>query len=122
MQRPFRGGHSRPAHDRVDANVKYRTAAAPQQLLDEARRLQQLRLQDLVGRDHLRVEALSLTVDGWRADFSKERLSADALAGLIGHAEDANLPSWIDALFRGEKVNLSEGRPALHTALRGTGD
>ncbi len=98
--------------------MKYRTAAAPQQLLDEARRLQQLRLQDLVGRDHLRVEALSLTVDGWRADFSKERLSADALAGLIGHAEDANLQAWIGALFRGEKINLSEGRPALHTAVR----
>lgn len=102
--------------------MKYRTPAAPQQLLDEAHRLRGLRLQDLVGRDHRRVEALSLTVDGWLADFSKERLSSSALAALVRHAEDANLSSWIDALFRGEKVNLSEGRPALHTALRQAGD
>lgn len=113
----FAAGHL-PAHDRVDANVKYRTAAAPQQLLDEAHRLQGQRLQDLVARDHRRADALSLAVDGWLADFAKERLSSDALAALVRHAEDANLPAWIDALFRGEKVNLSEGRPALHTALR----
>ncbi len=98
--------------------MKYRSAAAPQQLLDEAHRLQGLRLQDLVARDAGRVTTLSLAVDGWLADFSKERLSSAALAALLRHADEANLPAWIEALFRGEKVNLSEGRPALHTALR----
>jgi glucose-6-phosphate isomerase len=87
-------------------------------LLDEARRLQGLRLQDLVARDADRVTALSLAVDGWLADFAKERLSSAALAALLRHADEVNLPAWIEALFRGEKINLSEGRPALHTALR----
>ncbi len=72
--------------------------------------------------DTNRVEALSLVVDGWLADFSKERLSSAALAALVRYAEDVNLPAWIDALFRGEKVNLSEGRPVLHTALRQADD
>ena len=102
--------------------MKYKTAAAPQQLLDEACRLQKLRLQDLVARDTRRVEALSLAVDGWLADFSKERLSSDALAALLRHAADVNLGAWVDALFRGERINLSEGRPALHTALRQADD
>lgn len=102
--------------------MKYRTPAAPQQLLDEAQRLQGRRLQDLVAADDARVQALSLSQDGWHADFSKERLSVAAWLSLLQHAEDANLPAWIRALFAGEKINLSEARPALHTALRQTGD
>jgi len=102
--------------------LKYRTPAAPQQLLDEAQRLQGRRLQDLVAADDARVQALSLSQDGWHADFSKERLSVAAWLSLLQHAEDANLPAWIRALFAGEKINLSEARPALHTALRQTGD
>ncbi|MEO6565773.1 MAG: glucose-6-phosphate isomerase [Casimicrobiaceae bacterium] len=102
--------------------MKYRTPAAPQQLLDEAQRLQGLRLQDLVAGDDARVQALSRSQDGWHIDFSKERLSVDAWRSLLQHAEDANLPAWIGALFAGEKINLSEARPALHSALRQTGD
>jgi len=102
--------------------LKYRTPAAPQQLLDEAQRLQGRRLQDLVAADDARVQALSLSQDGWHADFSKERLSIAAWLSLLQHAEDTNLPAWIRALFAGEKINLSEARPALHTALRQTGD
>ena len=102
--------------------MKYRTPAAPQQLLDEAQRLQARRLQDLVAADDVRVQALSLSQDGWHVDFSKERLSVAAWQSLLQYAEDTNLPAWIRALFAGEKINLSEARPALHTALRQTGD
>ena len=98
--------------------MKYRTPAAPQQLLDEAHRLQGQRLRDLVARDDVRVDALSISVDGWLADFSKERLSAAAIVALVQLAQATNLAAWISALFRGEKINLSEARPALHTALR----
>ncbi len=72
--------------------------------------------------DDVRVQALSLAQDGWHADFSKERLSVAAWHALLQHAEDTNLPAWIAALFAGEKINLSEARPALHTALRQAGD
>ena len=41
---------------------------------------------------------------------------------LVAHARERNLEAWIAALFAGEKINLSELRPALHTALRQPGD
>ena len=58
----------------------------------------------------------------WLLDLSKERLGPDTLPLLVAHASAAGLPGWIAALFAGEKVNQSERRPALHTALRQTGD
>ena len=91
-------------------------------MIDEAHRLRGQRLQDLVATDHARVQALSISVNGWLADFSKERLSVAAWDALLQHAEATNLPAWIRALFAGEKINLSEARPALHTALRQPGD
>ncbi len=54
--------------------------------------------------------------DDWLVDLSKERLRR-RYAALVAHAR-ARPAGWIAALFAGEKINLSEGRPALHTALR----
>ena len=56
--------------------------------------------------------------DDWLVDLSKERLTPETLQLLVAHARETGLEGWIAALFAGEKVNLSEGRPALHTALR----
>ena len=61
---------------------------------------------------------LSLSWDDWLVDWSKQRLTPETLTLLVAHAHERNLPAWIAALFAGEKINLSEGRPALHTALR----
>jgi len=65
-----------------------------------------------------RFAQLSLVWDQWLVDLSKQRLTGDTVALLANYARERNLPAWIAALFAGEKVNLSEGRPALHTALR----
>jgi glucose-6-phosphate isomerase len=46
----------------------------------------------------------------------------ETMTALVAHARERNLEAWITALFAGEKVNLSELRPALHTALRQPGD
>ncbi len=69
-----------------------------------------------------RFSRLSLAWDGWLADFSKQRLTVETIRLLIEHARERNLPAWIAALLAGEKVNLSEARPALHTALRQQND
>src|SRR4030095_411240 len=61
---------------------------------------------------------LSFAFDDWLVDVSKERLTRETLMLLAAHARDAGLEGWISALFAGEKINQSEGRPALHTALR----
>jgi len=61
---------------------------------------------------------LSRTFDGLYLDFSKQRLDTDTLADLLQLAEEVDLPGAIQHLLRGDRVNGSEDRPALHTALR----
>lgn len=55
-------------------------------------------------------------------DYSSQCLTPQTLDLLIDLANAAELPEKIHALMRGDKVNLSENRPALHTALRASGD
>jgi glucose-6-phosphate isomerase len=94
------------------------TPALPDKLRSAARTLAGTPLADLFARDPSRVERLTIEAEGFRADLSKERLTPEALAGLCEHARDAGLPAWIAALFAGEKVNVSEKRPALHPRMR----
>jgi glucose-6-phosphate isomerase len=78
-------------------------------------------LASLFAGDPARFDALSFTFDGWCVDVSKERVTARTLSLLEAHADALGLPAWRDALFAGERVNMSEQRPALHTALRAVG-
>jgi len=79
-------------------------------------------LAELFARDAERFARLSFVWDDWLVDLSKERLAPETLTLLAAHATATGLPGWIAALFAGEKINLSERRPALHTALRQAGD
>jgi glucose-6-phosphate isomerase len=92
--------------------------AAAADLAERARRLQATSLHELFERDPGRADALALEWNGWRIDVAKERIDGETLAALLRLAERANLEHWIAALFAGEKVNVSERRPALHAALR----
>ena len=98
------------------------TATAPHDLTAHRRSLDGATLAELFARDPDRFARLSFAWDDWLVDLSKERLGPDSLPLLVAHARAAGLPGWITALFAGEKVNQSERRPALHTALRRTGD
>jgi glucose-6-phosphate isomerase len=97
-------------------------SSVPDSIIQLARALRRERIADLFGRDPSRVGRLTLAWNDWRADISKERVTPDALDAMLAHADATNLAHWIAALFSGEKVNLSEARPALHTALRQQGD
>lgn len=55
-------------------------------------------------------------------DFSKQRLAGEELQALLALAQECGLPSAIEALMTGEPVNTTEGRAALHTALRADAD
>lgn len=60
----------------------------------------------------------SLTINGLRYDFSKQLLTEETLQHLLAIAEQVGLKQKIANLLTGELVNLTEGRAALHTALR----
>ena len=94
-------------------------SAPPMHALEEHRAaLAGRTLTELFAADADRFSRLSLSWDQWLADWSKQRLTPQAMDALVAYAHERNLPAWISALFSGEKINLSEGRPVLHTALR----
>ncbi|GAB4359881.1 MAG: glucose-6-phosphate isomerase [Immundisolibacter sp.] len=81
-------------------------------------RLADCRMSDLFAADPRRVARYTLDVADLHVDLSKHLLDSAALEALLQLAQAAELPRWRAALFAGEPVNVSEGRPALHTALR----
>ena len=85
----------------------------------EGARLRALSLRTLFAREPERFAAFSFRHEDLLVDLSKEKVDRAALAALLALAEAVDLPAWREALFRGERVNTTEGRAALHMALRG---
>lgn len=54
-------------------------------------------------------------------DYSKNRITEETMRLLVQLAHEAGLPGSIDAMFSGERINATEGRPVLHIALRNVG-
>jgi len=75
-------------------------------------------LRDLFAADPQRGDRLSLDAAGLFLDYSKHRISAETLPLLVALARECGLPERIEAMFRGEPINVTEGRAALHVALR----
>ena len=65
-----------------------------------------------------RAAAFSLQADGMLFDYSKTNLDAQVMQQLLGLAEGAGVAAKREAMFRGDKINVTEGRAVLHTALR----
>jgi glucose-6-phosphate isomerase len=87
-------------------------------LLSHGERLAQARIAGLVAADGDRSHELALRVGPLYANFARQCLDRDALASLQAVAAHAQLPRAFRALVDGAIVNVSENRPALHTALR----
>jgi glucose-6-phosphate isomerase len=77
-----------------------------------------LHLRKLFADDPQRGERLALDAVGVYLDYSKNRISDETLRLLVQLAEQSGLRERIDAMFRGEKINVSEKRAVLHVALR----
>jgi len=77
-----------------------------------------LSLRGLFDSDPTRGERLTAEAAGLYLDYSKHRVTDDTLQLLRKLAVERGLVEQVHAMFRGERVNVSEGRPALHVALR----
>ena len=86
-------------------------------LKDEASRLAGQHLRVLLG-DADRSRALVFELDDLRLDMSRQKIGAETLPLLLDLAEETGLAARIAALFRGDRINLSEDRPVLHMAQR----
>jgi glucose-6-phosphate isomerase len=77
-----------------------------------------LHLRDLFADDPKRGTRLTAEALGLYLDYSKNRVTDETLKLLIQLADESRLRERIDAMFRGDKINLTEKRAVLHTALR----
>jgi glucose-6-phosphate isomerase len=75
-------------------------------------------LRSLFAEDPTRAEQMAIDAEGIYFDFSRNRITRDTLSLLIDLANQCRLPERIQAMFRGDKINATEKRAVLHTALR----
>src|SRR5581483_6143764 len=75
-------------------------------------------LRQLFADDAKRGERLTLEAAGIYLDYSKNRVTDETIRLLLQLAEECGLRERIDAMFRGEKINITEDRAVLHVALR----
>ncbi|MHB8623993.1 MAG: glucose-6-phosphate isomerase [Sulfuricaulis sp.] len=80
--------------------------------------IRDLPLRRLFAEDPLRGERLSAEDSGIYLDYSKNRVTDETLRLLLKLAEECGLRERINAMFRGERINVTEKRAVLHTALR----
>src|SRR5919109_3501534 len=77
-----------------------------------------LHLRQLFADDPKRGERMSAEAVGLYLDYSKNRITDETLELLLQLAEESGLRARIDAMFRGDRINVTENRAVLHSALR----
>ena len=83
-----------------------------------ARKMQKVEMKDMFAHDKNRAARFSLDLDNMHLDYSKNLIDAKAMLYLLALAKKADLQSKIAQMFAGAKINSTEKRAVLHTALR----
>src|SRR5262245_22716636 len=81
-------------------------------------KISDLQLRALFASDPTRGERLTAEAAGIYLDYSKNRVTDETITLLTRLAEESGLRERIDAMFRGDRINLTEDRAVLHIALR----
>jgi glucose-6-phosphate isomerase len=87
-------------------------------LQDHHATIETLHLRDLFAADPIRGQRMAAQACGLYLDYSKNRITDQTMLLLVDLAIDRGVPQRIEAMFAGHRINVSEDRPALHTALR----
>ena len=91
-------------------------------LASHYKKMRNVQMRDLFADDAKRADKFALQLDALYYDYSKNRINDKTMKYLIRLAEDCNLHEKIEAMFTGEKINITENRPVLHIALRNRGN
>ena len=91
-------------------------------LEEHYQKMREVHLRTLFAQDPRRGEHFAAEAVGIYLDYSKNRITDETLRLLLQLAESSGLRERIDAMFRGEKINITEQRPVLHIALRAPKD
>jgi glucose-6-phosphate isomerase len=101
-----------------------KTDATPtwRKLQDHRKTWKGLHLRELFRKDKKRFERFSLALDDLLLDYSKNLVTAETMRLLVRLAKDSGVEAMRAAMFAGDKINLTEDRAVLHTALRNRSD
>lgn len=89
-------------------------SAAWQALQAHHKTMARIHMRDLFAQEPNRFDRMSLRVEDLLLDYSKNRMTTRTLALLFDLAREAELPVWIERMFRGDRINATERRAALH--------
>ncbi|HYG32140.1 MAG TPA: glucose-6-phosphate isomerase, partial [Methylophilaceae bacterium] len=89
-----------------------------QQLVAHQEKIFPLHMRDMFAEDEQRFEKFSLTFGDLLLDYSKHRITEETMRLLFQLAREREVEGWRERMFTGEKINFTEHRAALHTALR----
>ncbi len=89
-----------------------------QALAAHYQKVKDVHLKTLFAQDARRGERLTAEAVGLYLDYSKNRITDETLQLLLNLAKESGLRERIDAMFRGDKINITENRAVLHVALR----
>src|SRR6266566_4134695 len=109
---------SMAAHVQPLANRPATRTPAWDALASHYKKVSKLHLRQLFGDDPKRGERMAVEAAGLYLDYSKNRIIDQTLRLLLQLAEESGLQARIDAMFGGEKINITEKRAVLHVALR----
>lgn len=98
--------------------INFTRTTAYSYLADHYIQLSEKSLKDLFAEDSNRFKKFSIYLHDILVDYSKNRIDDQTVALLVQLARECKLPEAIEAMFSGEKINATEGRQVLHTALR----
>src|SRR5437867_12931199 len=104
------------------STVSLTERAAWKKLLAHHEKMRDVHLRTLFADDPARGERLTAQAVGLYLDYSKHRVTDETLRLLLSLAEEVALRARIEAMFRGERINVTEKRAVLHVALRAPRD
>ncbi len=92
--------------------------ASWQALQESANKMKKVHLKDLFANDSTRFAQFSTQIPGVLFDYSKQLIDNSVMTQLLSLAQECDIAHWRDKMFSGEKINTTEDRAVLHTALR----
>ncbi len=96
--------------------------AISEQLAEHYQAMRNIHMRDLFMHDKQRGKKFSQQFSDLYIDYSKNIISSETLTLLFKFAKESNIEASINGMFNGEKINTTESRAVLHTALRNTPD
>lgn len=87
-------------------------------LASHYKKMKKVQMRELFDADENRAEKYTIKLDAMLLDYSKNRITDKTMKYLFRLARECKLDEWIEAMFEGRRINITEHRPVLHTALR----